>query len=263
METLQLPRERRARVIYNGVVHDGLPPEEFLGALLAQNDAANGGAQGRAPVIGLVGRISPWKGQDIFLRAAAQVVQHFPAARFQIIGAPLFGEEEYEQEVRALCTELGLDGHVEWLGFRRDVPQLVAGLDLLVHASKTGEPFGQVVVEAMMAAKPVVATNGGGIPEIVLDGDTGLLVPMNDAPAMASAIERVLRDPASAKGMGERGLKRAREYFSIARTGNKIARVYEHLLVHEAQKKRRQRAFLWGMIGFMLGALLMIGHDKE
>ncbi len=255
LQTLELPRQRRARVIYNGVVHDGLPPEEFDEVpvpdrpdLLSSDNAQ--------PLIGLVGRISPWKGQDIFLRAAAQVGQKFPGARFQIIGAPLFGEEDYEREVRALCTELKLDGRVEWTGFRRDVPQLVANLDLLVHASKTGEPFGQVVVEAMMAGKPVVATNGGGIPEIVLDGETGILVPMNDADSMARAILEVLDDPQRARKMGERGQKRAREHFSINRTGNKISRVYDHLLLHQSGWTRRKRALRFLSIGFALGAFV-------
>ena len=250
LQTLELPRQRRARVIYNGVVHDGLPPEEFDEVPVA---ALSDDAQ---PVIGLVGRISPWKGQDIFLRAAAQVAKKYPEARFQIIGAPLFGEEEFEREVRALCTELKLDEHVEWTGFRRDVPQLVSGLDLLVHASKTGEPFGQVVVEAMMVGKPVVATRGGGIPEIVLDGDTGLLVPMNDADSMARAIIEILDDPQRARKMGERGQKRAREHFSISRTGAKIGRVYDHLLLHQSGWTRRKRAFRSLSLGFALGAFV-------
>ena len=250
LQTLELPRKRRARVIYNGVVHDGLPPEEFDAIPPEVEVTSDWGEQ---PLIGLVGRISPWKGQDIFLRAAARVVQRFPRAKFQIIGSPLFGEEEYEREVRALCTELGLDASVEWTGFRRDVPQLVSKLDLLVHASKTGEPFGQVVVEAMMAGKPVVATNGGGVPEIVMDGETGLLVPMNDAPAMATAILEVLGDPAMAQKMGQRGNVRAREHFSITRTSHKIGRVYDHLLLSQVQWTRRKRALRWISLGFALG----------
>lgn len=252
LQTLQLPRQRRARVIYNGVVHDGLPPEEFnVESSLREHSTIQSNPD--APLIGLVGRISPWKGQDIFLRAASQVVQHFPGAKFQIIGSPLFGEEDYEREVRALCTELGLDERVEWTGFRRDVPQLVANLDLLVHASKTGEPFGQVVVEAMMASKPVVATDGGGIPEIVMNGETGLLVPMNDADAMASAILEMLSDPVAAQKMGERGQRRAREHFSIMRTSHKIGRVYDHLLLRQGQWARRRRTFRSASVGFALG----------
>ena len=247
LETLRLPSARRARVLYNGVVHDGLPPEDFQSEPQTERDEHS------APVIALVGRISPWKGQDIFLLAAAQVVKEFPDARFQIIGAPLFGEEAWEREVRALCTSLHLDENVEWLGFRRDVPALVAGCDLLVHASKTGEPFGQVVVEAMMAARPVVATRGGGIPEIVMDGETGLLVPMDDAPSMARAILEVLRDPQRARDMGRSGQARAHSTFTIERTAAKVERVYDFMLKRQLRLVRWKQALVFLGVGFALG----------
>jgi len=247
METLHLPPSRRARVLYNGVVHDGLPPDEF------PEVSGTVGDDHSAPVIALVGRISPWKGQDVFLQAAAEVVKEFPDARFQIIGAPLFGEEDWEHEVRALCTSLGLDASVEWLGFRRDVPALVAGCDLLVHASKTGEPFGQVVVEAMMAARPVVATRGGGIPEIVMDGETGLLVPMNDAPSMAGAIMEMLRDPQRARDMGRSGQARAHSTFTIERTAAKVERVYDFMLARQLRVTRWKQMLVFLGVGFALG----------
>lgn len=267
LATLEIPRQKRARVIYNGVVHDGLPPEEFEDdPTLLRGRGQQTNAQGvptnknriNEPLIGLVGRISPWKGQDVFLRAAAEVIEQFPLARFQIIGAPLFGEEEYEREVHELCEDLGLSDHVEWLGFRRDVPQLISKLNLLVHASKTGEPFGQVVVEAMMAGKPVVATDGGGIPEIVLDGQTGYLVPMDDAPEMAEAIMRVLEDRTNAQKLGERGRKRASEHFAIGRTANKISRVYDYLVIDRNNWRRRKRSFRSSLLGFVLGGIAML-----
>jgi len=250
MKTLQLPSSRRARVVYNAVVHDGLPAEDFDAPFSPKGDGH------KAPVIALVGRISPWKGQDIFLRAAAEVVKEFPGAKFQIIGAPLFGEEAWEAEVRALCTALGLDEGVEWLGFRRDVPDLVAHCDLLVHASKTGEPFGQVVVEAMMAARPVVATRGGGIPEIVLEGETGLLVPMNDAPAMASAILEILRAPERAREMGRSGQARARSTFTIGHTAAKVEGVYDFILEGQIQWAKRKRWLALVGAAFALGYAL-------
>ncbi len=252
LETLHLPPSKRARVVYNGVVHDGLPPAQFEQARREQI-LARGERRTTAPIIALVGRISPWKGQDVFLKAAAQVVDEFPGTRFQIIGAPLFGEQDYEREVRALCTSLGLDQNVEWLGFRRDVPQLVAGCDLLVHASKTGEPFGQVVVEAMMASRPVVATRGGGIPEIVLEGETGLLVPMNDAGAMARAMETMLRDPERAEEMGKNGALRARSKFTIQRTASKIEAVYDFILARQRQRETRRQGALLALGAFSLG----------
>ena len=128
---------------------------------------------------------------------------------------------------------------VEFTGFRMDVPNLIAGFDVLVHASTIGEPFGQVVIEGMAAAKPIVATNGGGIPEIVIDEVTGLLVPMGDAPAMASAICRVLADPANARRMGQAGRQRALECFTIERTARQAQALYDELL---ARRRTRTAA---------------------
>ena len=180
--------------------------------------------------VGLVGRISPWKGQHIFIQAAALVNQRFPHARFFIIGAALFGEDQYEQEVRQLPRQLGIHENVEFSGFRKDIGRAIAELDLLVHASTIGEPFGQVIIEGMAAGKPVVATNGGGVPEIVEDGRTGILVPMADIEAMASAICRILSDPASAKAMGLRARQSVADHFTIEQTARRVEAVYAELL---------------------------------
>jgi len=181
--------------------------------------------------IGLIGRISPWKGQHIFLQAAAKVAKRFPDARFVIIGAALFGENSYDQKVRQLPRELGIENVVEFTGFREDIHTAIADLDLVVHASTTGEPFGQVIIEGMAAGKPVVATKGGGVPEIVEDGITGTLVPMGDAQAMADTICAMLADRDRAQAMGLRGRQRVEDHFTVALTARKIEKIYQHLLL--------------------------------
>ena len=208
------------------VVHDGVRPAPF--AFPSTTSVRRIGLSVRR--IGLIGRISPWKGQHIFLRAAAKVRQNHPDTSFLIIGAALFNEQVYEQEIQALTTELGLEDSVEFLGFREDVPSLIAGLDILVHASTTAEPFGQVIVEGMAAGKPVVATDGGGPREIVLPGKTGLLVPMGDEKAMADAVNYLLDHPEIAQEMGRCGRERAQEHFSIQRTARLVEAVYQKLL---------------------------------
>ena len=210
--TLGLPERLAGRAT---VVHDGTPVDFEPPVPVASGP----------PVVGLVGRITPWKGQDVFLRAAAEVRKSFPHAKFQIIGAALFSETEYEQRVRALADRLGPAGWVEFTGFRPDVAELIGRLDVLVHASTGAEPFGQVIIEAMAAGKPVVATRGGGVPEIVVDGGTGLLVPMADAPAMAAAVATLLADPDAARAMGRRGRRRVEEHFSIERTARGVEAV--------------------------------------
>ncbi len=207
------------------VVHDG--------TLLATQSEH---ARNSDPVqIGLIGRISPWKGQHIFLRAAGVVHKRFPNARFVIVGAALFGEDEYDREVRNLPSLLGISEVVEFTGFRSDIAAVFANLDLVVHASTTGEPFGQVIIEGMAAGKAVVATKGGGVPEIVEDGATGILVPMGDVQAMAEAICRLLADPELARGMGKRGRKRVEDCFTVQLTARRVEAVYEEIFSAEVK----------------------------
>jgi glycosyltransferase involved in cell wall biosynthesis len=212
----------RSRIVHDGLnseVHDK-PSGEIIG-------------NGRR-IVGLVGRISPSKGQHIFLKAAAQVHRRFPDVRFQIIGAALFNERDYERQVRQLASDLELQDQVEFTGFRDDVPRLISNMEILVHASVTAEPFGQVIAEGMAAGKPVVATAGGGVLEIVLDRVTGLLVGMGDVDEMSAAICRLLEDPEAAKRMGERGRARVLEHFNIKETVAKIEGVYDEVLAARA-----------------------------
>jgi glycosyltransferase involved in cell wall biosynthesis len=217
LATLQPIDPRRVRVVYPGV------PGELLARGGANAEAASG------QVVGLVGRISPTKGQDVFVRAAASVLERFPRARFQIIGSALFGHEAYEREVRLLAAQLGA-GQVEFLGFCEDVAGRIAALSILVHASPTPEPFGQVVVEAMAEGKPVVASKAGGIPEIVLDGETGYLVAPGDFRALAEKIVALLAEPEVARAMGERGRERVAARFTAAQMAREIEDFYETVI---------------------------------
>ncbi len=160
----------------------------------------------RGPVrIGIVGRIARWKGQHIFLEAAARVIEAGHDTQFVIVGTPLFGEESYEEEIRRQVRDSGIESRVEFLGFRKDIPQVLRSLDILVHASTTPEPFGQVVVEGMAAGLPVIGTDGGGVREIITHDKTGLLVPMSDAPALTRALDGLLRDPERRNAWQSRG----------------------------------------------------------
>lgn len=218
-DTLQLPL--RAGSLSRPVL-DGIP----LGATPVSQPLTDN----TSPLIGIVGRLSEWKGQHVFLDAAAAVLREFPDARFQIIGGALFGEEEYEAQLKQQAQLLNLSDRLEWLGFRNDVPQLLEKLDVLVHASTIGEPFGQVVVEGMAAGKPVIATCGGGVPEIIVDGACGILVPMNNATALGKAILQLLHDPANAQTIAQAGYERVRDHFCIQLVARNVEAVYEGML---------------------------------
>lgn len=177
--------------------------------------------------IGLIGRISPEKGQAEFLQAARLLVQDFPNCTFVICGTPLFSDVaalRYHQEIRELAAGLP----VEFLGWRDDVYSVLSGLDLMVVPSINEPGSPRVILEAYAAGIPVVAFPSGGIPEILDDGTTGFLV----RPATPEALARTLRDlllgPASRlKDVAEAGRSAWREQFTLARYRQAILEVIE------------------------------------
>jgi glycosyltransferase involved in cell wall biosynthesis len=181
------------------------------------------------PRVGIIGRIAPWKGQDIFLRAAAQLLHAGTRLHFCVAGAPLFGEEDFERELRQLTDTLGIRNDVEFLGFIH-VPKFLPSLDILVHASKIPEPFGQVIAEGLAARVPVIATDAGGVREIIENGRTGILVPMNDPAALANAIARLLDDPETGRRLAAAGRNHVLEHLTVERSARASETLYERLM---------------------------------
>ena len=187
-----------------------------------------------------VGQIARWKGQDIFLRAAAQVAGQFPAAQFAIVGKVLFPQNEaaYEKHLHVLVEHLGLEGRVRFVGQRDDIPQVLAAADVVVHPAAEPEPFGRVLAEAMAAGKPVVASACGGTPEIIADGETGVLVPPGEPGAIVEALAALLADPTRRLLMGQAGRRRAAERFSEARMIAGVQDCYRAVLGSSASAAR-------------------------
>lgn len=180
-------------------------------------------------VAAMVGRIAPWKGQDVFLRAFAGA---FPDGdeRAVILGAPLFGEEQYERSLRTLIAQLRLGDRAELRGFTNDVPGELAEVDALVHASVIPEPFGRVIVEGMAAGLPVIAAAGGGPDEIVTEGVDGLLYPPGDVDELAERLRRVSTDDGLAERLATAAAERARAFspeLAAAQTSAFYRRVLE------------------------------------
>jgi glycosyltransferase involved in cell wall biosynthesis len=211
-------RSSKLRVIYSGV-----DPAPFLSVAQADIDVARAqlASAGRAAVLGLFGRLSPWKGQHV----ALQALPALPGAHLLVVGAPLFGEEAYEGRLRRLAGELGVTERVSFLGSRSDVPVLMGLVDVVLHTSTEPEPFGRVLVEGMLAGKPVVATRAGGAAEIVEDGVTGRLVTPGDSGALADAIRELLVSETMRDRMGQAGRARACRLFRSQWTLEQIAGV--------------------------------------
>lgn len=177
-----------------------------------------------APLVAAVGRLHRVKGHRHFVMAAAQVLARHPEARFLIIGA---GPERPALEKQV--GDLGLRGKVIVTGFIKDVLRYYREFAVLVLPS-LAEGFGLVILEAFLCGTPVVATQVGGVPEVVRDGETGLLVPPADAAALAAAIDRVLEDPAAARAMAARGRDFVRQNFTADRMAAATVAVYRNVL---------------------------------
>jgi glycosyltransferase involved in cell wall biosynthesis len=187
------------------------------------------------PVVGIIGRLAPWKGQHIFLEAVARLSVKQPTLHARVIGSALFGEEAYEQALKAKVDELGITSLVEFTGFSNDVAEELAGLTVAVHASTVPEPFGQVVIEAMACGTPIVATAGGGPAEVITNGVDGLLVPPGDASALAKSVGRLLEDPGLREIMKQAGMVKAERY-RPDRVAAEVEAVYASLLASKGPR---------------------------
>ncbi len=175
-------------------------------------------------VIGCVANLNWRKGHEYLVRAFASVVSAEPGARLLLVG-----EGPLRETLERLTRELCLTEEVRFLGRRSDVSELLPALDLFVLPSTT-EGLGVALIEAMAVGLPCVATRVGGIPEVVVDGETGLLVPARDPEALAHAILRLLSDPALGRRMGRAGQRRVQERFSIERLVADVERRYAAFL---------------------------------
>ncbi len=196
------------------VVYNGLDATAFV---RPQSDSdwralrANLGLS-EAPIVAVFSRLAPWKGQHILLEALV----HLPGVQALLVGAPLFGDEiRYEAQLRTRAHELSLENRVHFLGFREDVPALLHLADVVVHTSIAPEPFGRVIVEGMLAGKPVVATRAGGACEIIEDKRTGRLVTPGDPMELAVVLGELLADRARTTALTQAGYASAAERFSV------------------------------------------------
>ena len=219
------------------VVAAGIPPERVVaippGVDTTRFHGAVSGAAVRhelrlgagEPLVGLVANIRGSKGHNVFLEAAREILAAAPRARFLIVGDGVGYEE-----VRRRVSALGLGEGVTMTGFRRDIPEVMAALDVLVLPSIRSEATSQVIPQALAVGTPVVATTVGGSPELVRDGETGRLVPPDDAHALAGAVLDILRDPARARTLARAGQAAVTARHTLDLSMARTAAVYRALL---------------------------------
>lgn len=175
-----------------------------------------------------VGRLVPVKGQSDLIDALPDVLAEYPDTHILIVG-----EGELRDDLLQQTQTLNLEDHVHFLGWRTDIPNLLGASDIFALPS-LNEGLGLVLIEAMAQHLPTIATQVGGVPEVVLDGKTGLLVPAQSATKMSEALNDLIANPQKREHMGEAGYQRAVEHFSIQSTVEKTAAIYRNLIGEKA-----------------------------
>jgi glycosyltransferase involved in cell wall biosynthesis len=194
-----------------------LKREQFLDAWNIPRDSL---------LVGTVGELSPLKGQEEFLRAAAQVLRRFPGVYFVVCGVDHSEDGRHKTQLENLIDELGLKDRVRLIGWFEHLPKLYAALDVFVSASHT-ESFGLAIAEAMASSAAVVATRTEGARELISEGDTGLLVPIEDVDALASNILRLLTHADERMRLGRLAQQYAAANFSLERMVDETEKIYE------------------------------------
>jgi glycosyltransferase involved in cell wall biosynthesis len=203
------------------VVHNGIDTDLFASPV---NDSGD-----RPIVVGTVGHLGPIKGHDVFVRAAALISEGRHGVQFVIIGEDKLPQMDHRKILENLITDLGLNGTVTLQGWQNNMTGVLSSLTLFVSAARS-EPFGLSIVEAMAAGLPVVATASEGASEIIEDGYSGKLVPVDDPESLAEAINALLGDPSERSRLGNNAQVVAQQRFSLARMATDTEKVYREVL---------------------------------
>ncbi|MCX7594992.1 MAG: glycosyltransferase family 4 protein [Fischerella sp.] len=208
------------------VVYNGFDPQNYqIDELVVNQTRQKLGLEGKF-VVGHFSRLAPWKGQHILIEAIVQCPQQVTAI---LVGDALFGEQEYVQKLHQQVTTLGLENRVKFLGFRSDIPQLMSACDLIAHTSTAAEPFGRVIVEAMLCGKPVVAAKAGGAVELVEHGINGFLVTPGKSQELAQVINDCLRNSENVATIAHRARITASQRFDVTNINQQIAQLLTNL----------------------------------
>lgn len=176
-------------------------------------------------MVGVFGRLAEWKGQHILLEAAVGL----PNVHICVVGDALFGEQLYAKSLRERAAKPDLSGRVTFLGFRRDIPALMKCMDIIAHTSTVAEPLGRVILEGMLARKPVIATRAGGAAEIVADRKNGILVTPGSTTELFNAIEMLCNNKELSAGLAAAGRLHAESAYSMEIMADRVRQVLQNL----------------------------------
>lgn len=183
------------------------------------------------PIITQVSLLMVWKGQEYFIKSAVNVLKIFPTAKFLIVGdTPLWLSASYEKKLRELVKKLHLEKSVVFMGYRKDIFDIIHMSDIVVHPVIAPEPFGFVVVEAMGMGKPVVVSKIGTPEDIIENGMDGILVPPQNSEAISEAVLKLLKNKEFCEKIGKKAKEKVEKYFQVDKMTREFEKVWENLV---------------------------------
>jgi glycosyltransferase involved in cell wall biosynthesis len=212
-------------VVYNGFAPENYQVDEIEVTKIREELGINDKF-----VVGHFSRLSPWKGQNILIDALGECPENVNVI---VVGDALFGEDKYVKELHQQVKSLGLENRVKFLGFRDDIPLLMSACNLVAHTSIAPEPFGRVIVEAMLCGKPVVAAKAGGAMELVEDGINGFLVTPNNVDELAQVINNCVHEKVNIDDIANHGKMNASHRFNVDSINYKIQELLKSVAINK------------------------------
>lgn len=221
------------------VLYDGLDPTRLKVTRSADALRHEWNVGPNQPIIGIVGNVRVWKGQEVVIRALVEVARARPDVVCFVVGSATPEDQPYVDTLQAIIREAGVEANVRFTGYQDRVPDFVNMMSVVIHASIKPEPFGMVVLEGMAMGKPVIGSAAGGVVEMVVPGVTGYTFPPGDAQALAARVVELLNDPARAAAMGQAGYRRVVEDFPLDRYARQVEACYDEILDRRAPAMTR------------------------
>lgn len=219
-----VPAERIS-IIPNGVDTDEFTPWEDGSGVRTE-----WGARAGDILIGVVARLTPWKGQGVLLEALARIADRYPQARAVLVGTPLFESDDYARELRSQTERLGLVGRVVFAGFHWDLPRVLSGLDVVVHTSLEKDSSPLALASAMAAGKPIISTSVDGTGQLFEDGVDGLLVPPGDVGALAESLSLLLDSEKMRASLGQAARATAERELNLEQFAERCTAVFDRAI---------------------------------
>ncbi|GAB4114344.1 MAG: glycosyltransferase family 4 protein [Candidatus Caldatribacteriota bacterium] len=219
----------KIKVIYNGLDLDLWNPKKYDKNYLNKEFTVN-----KATIkVGIIGQLAEWKGQDILLNTAKYLIEKgYKNLRFYIIGDELFkNEDRYKDRLHQISKVNNLENYITFTGRRNDIPNILYFLDIVAVCSRYPDPLPTIILESMAMGKVVIGTNIGGIPEMIVNDETGILIPPNDPETLAKVILSLINQPGKIKEMGIKARERIKTKFSIKKNVEMIRNLYQELLM--------------------------------